>query len=178
MKFDGERFGYVFAKTLRSVYLMDRDLICHLPTLTYYVLSLPHYMYYEVENPHENPDVPTFYNINSKVYHIVFSVADMRDMYREKVNRFPYSVITPTLANDNVKGEIEKVSSYRLDQKDQAEEITDEHLVTLDKYQQQFLGSFKPKPKETGDISSETLPVNKKKTTSSSSSIPNAESKQ
>ena len=106
----------------------------------------------------------------------VFSVADMRDMYGEKVNRFSYIVTTPTL--DNVKGKIEKVSPYWVDQKDQAKEITDENLVTLGKYQQQFLGSFKPKPKETCDISSETLPVNKKTTAPSSSSIPNAESKQ
>ena len=178
IKFDRERFSYVFAKSLRPVYLMDKDLICHLPSLTFYTLSLPHYMYYEVENPHENPDVPIFsmfYNIDSKVDHIVFSVADMRDMYGEKVNRFPYIVTTPTL--DNIKGKIQKVSLYWVDQKDQAEEISDEHLVTLGKYQQ-FLGSFKPKQKETSDISSETLPVDKKTTTSSSSSIPNAESKQ
>ena len=140
IKFDRERFGYVFATSLRPVYLTDRGLICHLPSLTYYALSLPHYMYYEVENSHENPDVPTFYNIDSKVDHIVFSVADTRDMYGEKVNRFPYIVTTPTL--DNTKGKKEKVSPYWVDQKDQAEEITDEHLVTLCKYQQQFLGSF------------------------------------
>ena len=121
-----ERFSYVFAKSLRPVYLMDKDLICHLPSLMYYALSLPHYMYYEVENPHENLDVPTFYNIDSKVDHIVFSVADMRDMYGEKVNRFPY------------------IAPYWVDQKDQAEEITDEHLVTLGKYKQPFLGRFKP----------------------------------
>ena len=75
-------------------------------------------MYYEVENPHENPDVSTFYNIDSKVGHIVFSVADMRDMCGEKVNRFSYIVTTPTL--DNVKRKIEKVSPYWVDQKDQA----------------------------------------------------------
>ena len=41
-------------------------------------------MYYEVESLHENPDVQTFYNIDSKVDHKVFSVADSRDMYGEK----------------------------------------------------------------------------------------------
>ena len=92
------------------------------------------------------------------------------------MNRVPYIVTTPTL--DNTKGKIEKVSPYWVDQKDQAEEITHEHFVTLGKYQQQFLGSFKPKPKETADISSGTLPIDKKTTTSSSTSIPNAESKQ
>ena len=29
IKFDRERFGNVFARSLRPVYLMDRDLICH-----------------------------------------------------------------------------------------------------------------------------------------------------
>ena len=46
IKFDGERFGYIFAKSLRPVNLTVRDIICHLPSLTYYALSLPHYMYF------------------------------------------------------------------------------------------------------------------------------------
>ena len=117
-------------------------------------MSLPHYVYYEVENLHENPDVPIFYNIDSKVDHMVMTVADMKEIYGENVSKIPY--IAPAL--DNALRKTEKVSPYWANQ-GQTEEITDEHLVTLGRHQQQFLSSFKPKPKETADISLETSPT-------------------
>ena len=132
-------------------------------------------MYYKVENPHENLDVPMIYNIDYKVDHIIFSVAEMRDIYTENVSRFCY--IVTALALHNTTGKVEKVSPYGANQGDQVEQITDEHLVTLGKHQQQFLGSFKLKPKEMGDIPFETPPTNKK-TATSSSIKPNAESQQ
>ena len=103
-------------------------------------------MYYEVENTHESLEATVFYNIDLKVDHIVFSVADMRGMYGEKVSRYPY--IVPAV--DSTKKDMEKMSPYWASQGEQTEEITDKHLVTLGKHQQQFLGSFKPKPNETG----------------------------
>ena len=173
IKFDRERFGYVFAKLLGPVYLTDRDIICHLPSLTYYTLSLPHYMYYEVENPHESPEATVFYNINLKVDHIVFSVADMRGMYGEKASRIPF--IVPAV--DNTKMDIEKRSPYWASQREQTEEITDKHLVTLGKHQQQFLGSFKPKPNETDDACLE-IPSADRKSAPSLSAVQNTESQQ
>ena len=133
-------------------------------------------MYYEVENPHKNLDVPVFYNIDYKVDHIIFSVADMRDIYGKSVSRFHYIATAPAL--HNTTGKVEKVSPYWVNQGDQVKQIINEHLVTFGKHQQQFLGSFKPKLKETGDIPFETPPTNKKAATSSSSIKPNAESQQ
>ena len=86
-------------------------------------------MYYGVENPHDNPEIPMFYNVDSKIDHTVFSVAYIKDIYRENI------------------GKIEKASPYWVDQNDQVNETSDEHLITLGRYQQQFFGSFKPKPK-------------------------------
>ena len=115
-------------------------------------------MYYEVDNTHESLEATVFYNINLKVDHIVFSVADMRGMYGEKVNRIPH--IAPAV-NSTIK-EIEKMSPYWVSQGEQTEEITDKHLVTLGKHQQQFLGSFQPKPNETGDAHLEMPPADRK----------------
>ena len=83
-------------------------------------------MYYEVENPHENPEATVFYNIDLKVDHIVFSVADMRGMYGEKASR----ILCIALAVDSSKKDIEKMSPYWASQGEQTEEITDKHLVT------------------------------------------------
>ena len=103
-------------------------------------------------------------------------MADIRDIYRENVSRFHYIATVPAL--HNITGKVEKVSLYWVNQGDQVEQITNGHLVTLGKHQQQFLGSFKPKLKETGDIPFETPPTDKKTATSSSSIKPNAESQQ
>ena len=55
IKFDKERHIYVFAETLRPVILLNKDQICHLPSLTYYAISTLRYIYYEVENAQGKP---------------------------------------------------------------------------------------------------------------------------
>ena len=130
-------------------------------------------MYYEVENPHESPEATVFYNINLKVYHIVFPIADIRDIYREGVSRFHY--IAPT--ESNTKEDIDKMSPYWVNQGEQTEEITDEHLITLGKHQQQFLSSFKPKSNETSDAHPEIPPADRK-SAPSLSTVQDTESQQ
>ena len=57
IKFDKGRHIYVFAETLRPVILSNQDQICHLPSLTYYALSTPQYIYYEVESAQDQDGV-------------------------------------------------------------------------------------------------------------------------
>ena len=82
------------------------------------------------------------------------SVADMREICGENASKVPY--IAPLLDETPIKDKGLVSSPYLVDQKDQSEEITDEHLITLGRHQQQFLGSFKPKPKETANLSANT----------------------
>ena len=136
IKFDKERHIYVFTETLRPVILLNQDQICHLPSLTYYAVSTPRYIYYEVENTQERPGWNMLYNIDIEIEHPVVSITGVKEMYSESIDQFPY--ITPSI----VPSMSELTSPYWAERK---EEITDEHLVTLGKYQQQFLGSLKPK---------------------------------
>ena len=136
IKFDKERHIYVFAETLRPVILSNQDQICHLPSLTYYAVSTPQYIYYEVENAQEKPGWNMLYNIDIEIEHPVVSITGVKEMYSKSIDQFPY--ITPSI----VPSVSESASPYWAERK---EEITDEHLVTLGKYQQQFLGSLKPK---------------------------------
>ena len=76
------------------------------------------------------------YNIDKEIEHPVVSITEVKEMYSESIDQFPY--ITPSI----VPPMSESASPYWAERK---EEITDEHLVTLGKYQQQFLGSLKPK---------------------------------
>ena len=62
IKFDKGRHIYVFTETLRPVILSNQDQICHLPSLTYYALSKPRYIYYEVESAQERPGWSMLYN--------------------------------------------------------------------------------------------------------------------
>ena len=94
-------------------------------------------------------------------------------MYGEKASRILY--IAPAV--DSAKKDMEKMSPYWMSQGDQTEEITDEHLVTLGKLQQQFLGSFKPKPNETGDACLE-IPSADRKSAPSLAAVQNTESQQ
>ena len=135
IKFDKERHTYVFAETLRPVILLNQDQICHLPSLTYYAVSTPRYIYYEVENAQEKPGWNMLYNIDVEIEHPVVSITGVKEMYSESIDQFPY--ITPSI----VPSVSESALPYWAERK---EEITDEHLVTLGKYQQQFLDSFKP----------------------------------
>ena len=64
IKFDKERHICVFAETLRPVILSNQDQICHLPSLTYYAVPTPRYIYYEVENAPERPGWNMLYNID------------------------------------------------------------------------------------------------------------------
>ena len=75
------------------------------------------------------------YNIDIEIEHPVVSITGVKEMYSESIDQFPY--ITPPI----MPSVSESASPYWTERK---EEITDEHLVTLGKYQQQFLGSFKP----------------------------------
>ena len=136
IKFDKERHIYVFAETLRPVILSNQDQICHLPSLTYYAVSTPQYIYYEVENAQERPGWNMLYNIDIEIELPVVSITGVKEMYSESIDQFLY--ITPSI-EPSVS---ELASPYWAERK---EEITDEHLVTLGKYQQQFLGSLKPK---------------------------------
>ena len=98
-------------------------------------MSTPRYIYYEVENAQEKPGWNMLYNIDTEIEHPVVSITGVKEMYSESIDQFPY--ITPSI----MPSVSELASPYWAERK---EEITDEHLVTLGKYQQQFLGSFKP----------------------------------
>ena len=136
IKFDKERHIYVFAETLRPVILSNQDQICHLPSLTYYAVSTPRYIYYEVENAQERPGGNMLYNIDIEIEHPVVSITRVKEMYSESIDQFPY-IIPLTVPSVS-----ELASPYWTERR---EEVTDEHLVTLGKYQQQFLGSLNPK---------------------------------
>ena len=138
IKFDKERHVYVSAETLRPVILSNQDQICHLPSLTYYAVSTPRYIYYEVENSQERPGWNMLYNVDEEIEHPVVSITGVKEMYSESIDQFPY--ITPSI----VPHVSELASPYWAERK---EDITDEHLVTLGTHQQQFLGSLKPKRK-------------------------------
>ena len=75
------------------------------------------------------------YNIDIEIEHPVVSITGVKEMYSESIDQFPY--ITPSI----MPSVSESALPYWAERK---EEITDEHLVTLGKYQQQFLGGFKP----------------------------------
>ena len=135
IKFDKERHIYVFTETLRPVILSNQDQICHLPSLTYYALSKPRYIYYEVESTQERPGWSMLYNIDIEIGHPVVSIMRVKEMYSESLDQFLY--ITPSL----MAAVSESASPYWTERR---EEITDEHLVTLGKHQQQFLGSPNP----------------------------------
>ena len=136
IKFDKERHIYVFTETLRPVILSNQDQICHLPSLTYYAVSTPRYIYYEVENAQERPGGNMLYNIDIEIEHPVVSITRVKEMYSESIDQFPY-IIPSTVPSVS-----ELTSPYWTERR---EEVTDEHLVTLGKYQQQFLGSLNPK---------------------------------
>ena len=133
-KFDKERRIYVFAETLRPIILSNKDQICHLPSLTYYALSTPRYIYYEVENAQGNIGWNMLYNMDEEIKHPVVSITRVREMYGESIDQFPYitALIKPS----------ELTSPYWVERE---EEVTDEHLVTLGKHQQKFLGNLKLK---------------------------------
>ena len=128
---------YVFTETLRPVILLNQVQICHLPSLTYYAVSTPQYMYYEVENAQERPGQNMLYNIDIEIEHPVVSITRVKEMYSESIDQFPY--ITPPMVPPSVS---ELTLPYWTERR---EEVADEHLVTLGKYQQQFLGSLNPK---------------------------------
>ena len=134
--FDKGRHIYVFAETLRPVILSNQDQICHLPSLTYYAVSTPRYIYYEVESAQERPGWSMLYNIDIEIGHPVVSITKAREMYSESLDQFPYITPSPMPVVS------ELASPYWTERR---EEITDEHLVTLGKHQQQFLGSLNPK---------------------------------
>ena len=136
IKFDKERHIYVFAETLRPVILWNQDQICHLPSLTYYAVSTPRYIYYEVENAQERPGWNMLYNIDIEIEHPVVSITRVKEMYSESINQFPH-IIPSTVPSVS-----ELALPYWTERR---EEVTDKHLVTLGKYQQQFLGSLNPK---------------------------------
>ena len=80
IKFDKERHIYVFAETLRPVILSNQDQICHLPSLTYYAVSTPRYIYYEVENAQERPGWNMLYNIDIEIEHPVVSITGVKEV--------------------------------------------------------------------------------------------------
>ena len=145
IKFDKERHIYVFAETLRPVILSNKDQICHLPSLTYYAVSTPRYIYYEVESAQERPGWNMLYNIDTVIEHPIVSMTRIKELYGESLDQFPY--ITPS------RGPIvyESASPYWVESREQ---IADEYLVTLGKHQQQFLGNLNPQrekvPKNQG----------------------------
>ena len=136
IKFDKGRHIYVFAETLRPVILSNQDQICHLPSLTYYAVSTPRYIYYEVESTQERPGWNMLYNIDIEIGHQVVSITRVREMYSESLDQFPYITPSPMPVVS------ESASPYWTERR---EEITDKHLVTLGKHQKQFLGSLNPK---------------------------------
>ena len=78
IKFDKERHVYVSAETLRPVILSNQDQICHRPSLTYYAVSTPRYIYYEVENAQERPGRNMLYNVDEEIEHPVVSITGVR----------------------------------------------------------------------------------------------------
>ena len=99
-------------------------------------MSTPRYIYYEVESAQERPGWSMLYNIDIEIGHQVVSITRAREMYGESLNQFPYITPSPMPIAS------ESASPYWTERR---EEITDEHLVTLGKHQQQFLGSLNPK---------------------------------
>ena len=143
--FDKGRHIYVYAETLRPVILSNQDQICHLPSLTYYAVSTPRYIYYEVENAQEKPGWNMLYNIDTVIEHPVVSMTRVKELYGESLDQFPY--ITPSRR----PAVSESASQYWAESKEQ---IADEYLVTLGRHQQQFLGNLNPQrekvPKNQG----------------------------
>ena len=143
--FDKGRHIYVYAETLRPVILSNQDQICHLPSLTYYAVSTPRYIYYEVENAQEKPGWTMLYNIDTVIEHSVVSMTRVKELYSKSLDQFPY--ITPS-RRPTVS---ESASPYWAESKEQ---IADEYLVTLGRHQQQFLGNLNPQrekvPKNQG----------------------------
>ena len=92
--FDKERHIYVFAETLRPVILSNQDQICHLPSLTYYAVSTPRYIYYEVESAQERPGWNMLYNIDTVIEHPIVLMTRIKELYGENLDQFPY--ITPS----------------------------------------------------------------------------------
>ena len=76
------------------------------------------------------------YNIDIEIEHPVVSITRVKEMYSESIDQFPY-IIPSTVPSVS-----ELISPYWTERR---EEVMDEHLVTLGKYQQQFLGSLNPK---------------------------------
>ena len=143
--FDKGRHIYVNAETLRPVILSNQDQICHLPSLTYYAISTPRYIYYEVENAQERSGWNMLYNIDTVIEHPVVSMTRVKELYGESLDQFPY--ITPSRR----PAVSESASPYWAESKEQ---IADEYLVTLGRHQQQFLGNLNPQrekvPKNQG----------------------------
>ena len=133
--FDKERHIYVLAETLRPVILSNQDQICHLPSLTYYAVSTPRYIYYEVESAQERPGWNMLYNIDTVIEHPVVSMTRVKELYGESLNQFLYITLSwrPAVS--------ESASPYWAESKEQ---IADEYLVTLGRHQQQFLGNLNP----------------------------------
>ena len=134
--FDKGRHIYVFVEMLRPVILSNLDQICHLPSLTYYAVSTPRYIYYEVESAQERPGCNMLYNIDTEIEHLVVSMTRVKELYSESLDQFQY--ITPLLR----PAVSELASPYWAER---SEEIADEHLVTLGRHQQQFLGGLNSK---------------------------------
>ena len=143
--FDKERHIYVFAETLRPVILSNQDQICHLPSLTYYAVSTPRYIYYEVESAQERPGWNMLYNIDTVIEHPVVLMTKVKELYGKSLDQFPY--ITPSQR----PAVSESASPYWAESREQ---IADEYLVTLGRHQQQFLGNLNPQrekgPKNQG----------------------------
>ena len=92
--FDKERHIYVFVETLRPVILSNQDQICYLPSLTYYAVSTPRYIYYEVESAQERPGWNMLYNIDTVIEHPIGSMTRIKELYGGSLDQFPY--ITPS----------------------------------------------------------------------------------
>ena len=92
--FDKGRHIYVFVETLRLVIPSNQDQICHLPSLTYYAVSTPRYIYYEVESAQERPGWNMLYNIDTVIEHPVVLMTRVKELYGESLDQFPY--ITPS----------------------------------------------------------------------------------
>ena len=82
------------------------------------------------------------YNVDEEIKHPVVSITGVREMYGESIDQFPY-ITAPTEPS-------ELTLPYWAEQK---EEVIDEHLVTLGKHQQKFLGNLKLKnERESGPV--------------------------
>ena len=103
IKFDKERHIYVFAETLRPVILLNQDQICHLPSLTYYAVSTPRYIYYEVENAPERPGWNMLYNIDIEIEHPIVSITKVKEMYSENIDQFPYITLNGPITRKRVR---------------------------------------------------------------------------